>query len=492
LKLQVNRWRCRNRCCSVRFFTRSLVGVVEAYARETNRARDLTLLIGHALGGLPGQRLMSRFNMATSDDTILRRLKHLPRESVSSEVRVMGVDEWAWSRGQTFGTILVDLESGRVVDVLAESSADALAAWLTAHPGVTTISRDRHGRYAEGARRAVPHAVQVADRFHLVRNLRQAVERELALHRRDLRVSLPSQTVPAAKPQGEKNTKQIRVCSQVVEHRQEGVEQWRQEKLQLFETIQQMKAAGMKVSEIAGYLGINRRRIDKWVRLEEFPERSRMDPRPGMVESFREYLRERWEQGCHHGRELLAEIQQRGYIGCYTRLAELLSPWRQPKPELEAASPIPPPISQVQAVSQPSARQISPQVAAALLNKPRPDLTARQAEIVDALKEQCPGYAVMRKLTFGFRAILLRGKVTTLHGWLEEAQRTGIHAMERFVRTVKQDLKAVESAVTERWSNGPVEGQINRLKALKRQMYGRAGVELLRARVLPLPVVEIR
>ena len=492
LKLQVNRWRCRNRRCSVRFFTRSLVGVVEAYARETNRARDLTLLIGHALGGLPGQRLMSRFNMATSDDTILRRLKHLPREPVSSEVRVMGVDEWAWSRGQTFGTILVDLERGRVVDVLAESSADALAAWLTAHPGVTTISRDRHGRYAEGARRAVPDAIQVADRFHLVRNLRQAVERALALHRRDLRVSLPSQKVPAAKPQGEKNTKQIRVCSQVVEHRQEGVEQWRQEKLQLFETIQQMKAAGMKVSEIAGYLGINRRRIDKWVRLEEFPERSRMDPRPGMVESFREYLRERWEQGCHHGRELLAEIQQRGYIGCYTRLAELLSPWRQPKPELEAASPIPPPISQVQAVSQPSARQISPQVAAALLNKPRPDLTARQAEIVDALKEQCPGYAVMRKLTFGFRAILRRGKVTTLHGWLEEARRTGIHAMERFVRTVKQDLKAVESAVTERWSNGPVEGQINRLKALKRQMYGRAGVELLRARVLPLPVVEIK
>ena len=298
LKLHVNRWRCRNRCCSVRFFTRSLVGVVEAYARETNRARDLTLLIGHALGGLPGQRLMSRFNMATSDDTILRRLRHLPREPVSSEVRVIGVDEWAWSRGQTFGTILVDLERGHVVDVLAESSADALAAWLTAHPGVTTISRDRHGRYAEGARRAVPDAMQVADRFHLVRNLRQAVERELALHRRDLRVSLPSQTVPAAKPQGEKNTKQIRVCSQVVEHRQEGVEQWRQEKLKLFETIRQMKAAGMKVSEIAGHLGINRRRIDKWVRLAEFPERSRMDPRPGMVESFREYLRERWEQGC--------------------------------------------------------------------------------------------------------------------------------------------------------------------------------------------------
>jgi len=193
--------------------------------------------------------------------------------------------------------------------------------------------------------------------------------------------------MPSAQPPGERNTKPIRVCSPVVAHRQEGVEQWRQEKLKLFQTIQQMKAAGMKVSEIAGHLEINRRRIDKWVRLEEYPERSRMEPRLGMVESFREYLRERWEQGCHQGRELLVEIQQRGYLGCYSRLAQLLSPWRQPKPELKAASPTPPPISPVEVVSMPSARQISPQVAAALLNKPRPDLTTRQAEIVNALKE---------------------------------------------------------------------------------------------------------
>jgi transposase len=404
----------------------------------------------------------------------------------------MGVDEWAWSKGQSFGTILVDLEQGRGVDVLAESSADALAAWLRAHPGVTTISRDRHGRYAEGAHRAAPNATQVADRFHLVRNLRQAVERELAVHRRDRRVSLPSPTMPPEKPQGEKKTRPIRICSPVVEYRQKRTEQWRQEKLKLFQTIPQMKAAGMKVSEIAGHLGMNRRRIDQGVRLEEFPERSRRLPRPGMAESFREYLRERWEQGCHHGRNLLAEIQPLGYVGCYSRLAQLLSPWRQPKPESEAVNPLPPPVPQAEATALPTVRQISPQVASARLSKPRPELSARQAEIVDILKEQCPGFAIMRKLTFGFRAILSRGQVATLYRWMEEARQTGIHPMERFVRTVKQDLGAVKAAVTERWSNGPVEGQINRLKALKRQMYGRAGVELLRARVLPLPLLAIR
>ena len=155
-------------------------------------------------------------------------------------------------------------------------------------------------------------------------------------------------------------------------------------------------------------------------------------------------------------------------------------------------NPLPPPVPQAEATSQPAARQISPQVASALLGKPRQELTTRQAEIVDILKEQCPGFAVMRKLTFGFRAILSRGKVKTLHRWMEEARRTGIHSLGRFVRTIKQDLGAVESAVREKWSNGPVEGQINRLKSLKRQMYGRAGVELLRARVLPLPVLEIK
>jgi hypothetical protein len=128
----------------------------------------------------------------------------------------------------------------------------------------------------------------------------------------------------------------------------------------------------------------------------------------------------------HHGHELLAEIRQRGYVGCYSRLAELLSPWRQPKPESEAANTLPAAVPPAEATSQPAERQISPQVAAALLSKPRPELTAGQAEIVDILKKQCPGFAVMRKLTFGFRSILCRGRVATLHRWLDEARTTGI------------------------------------------------------------------
>jgi len=136
----------------------------------------------------------------------------------------------------------------------------------------------------------------------------------------------------------------------------------------------------------------------------------------------------------------------------------------------------------------PAARQISPQVVAALLTKHRPELTIQQAEIVDAFKQQCPDFVVMRTLVLSFRSILRGGKLATLHLWMERARKTGIHALIRFVRTLKQDLGAVEAAVTEPWSNGPVEGHINRLKTLKRQMYGRAGIDLLRARLLPEPI----
>jgi transposase len=124
-------------------------------------------------------------------------------------------------------------------------------------------------------------------------------------------------------------------------------------------------------------------------------------------------------------------------------------------------------------------------VAAALLAKFRTDLTPQQEDIVDAFKVQCPGFAVMRELVLSFRCLLRLGKLDDLHSWIERAQNSSLDAMARFVRTLKQDLSAVEAAVTEPWSNGPVEGHINRLKTLKRQMYGRAGLQLLLARLLP-------
>jgi transposase len=191
-----------------------------------------------------------------------------------------------------------------------------------------------------------------------------------------------------------------------------------------------------------------------------------------------------------HGRTLLAEIRKLGYVGCYSGLAKFISPWRQPKTGTRREISTFPDATQFEPTTSTGSTQLSPQVATALLSKIRAELTSQQAQIVDTLKRQCPTFAVMRKLVFGFRAIPRGGKVPTLHRWMEKARKTGFHSLVRFVRTLKQDLSAVESAVSKPWSNGPVEGHINRLKMLKRQMYGRADIELLRARLLPEPALR--
>jgi transposase len=488
IKVLLGRWRCRRRECVRQIFTERVAGVLLPHSQHTVRLSEVHRLVGRALGGRSGQRLLNRLGMPSSRHTLLRQVIKGARGSASQPtVRVLGVDDWAWSKGQSFGTILVDLERSEVVDLLPTRSAKALSEWLAKHPEVMMVSRDRQGSYAQGTRCATPEAVQIADRFHLTFNLRQAVERELAVRRPFLRFTSKSTPVLPPSPSGEKEKRQdrkIQIRSSVQKQNAEVARLRRQQQLELFQTIHQMKTTGMAVIEIANHLGLNRRRIDRWLRLDTLPERNRMEPRPGMVESFRGYLQQRWDTGCRHGRTLFAEIQALGYVGAFSPLAQLLSPWRQPPP-LESVTEFAEAMPQEETPKPPAARQISPQVAVALLTKFRTDLTPQQEEIVDTLKQQCPDFAAMRELVLSFRNVLRLGKLVGLHSWMERAQNSGIHAMTRFVRTLKQDLNAIEAAVTEPWSNGPVEGHINRLKTLKRQMYGRAGVELLRARLLP-------
>jgi hypothetical protein len=221
-----------------------------------------------------------------------------------------------------------------------------------------------------------------------------------------------------------------------------------------------------------------------------------MEPRPLSAESFREYLWERWTAGCRNGRALLAEVRQLGYQGVYSPLALLLSRWRHQARSEDIKVPplrdetVPKPKPVTATLVEPISRHISPQVAAALLGKPRRDLTKRQGEIVDIFKQDCPGFAVMRTFTLSFRSILQKGKVDSMTRWMHRANKSDLDCLQQFARRLKQDWAAVEAAILEKWSNGPVEGQINRLKTLKRQMYGRADIELLRARLLPLPLNE--
>lgn len=190
IHLQTRRFRCRNEDCDQKIFAERLPTVAAPSARETTRLCEIVGPVGYALGGLPGERLLHRIGIRSSDDTVLRRVKARARGTSQLKVRMLSVDDWAWRKKQRYGTMLMDLEHRRVIDLLPVRSADSFAEWLALHPEVKVITRDRSSLYAEGGRKGAPGAVQITDRYHLVANLGEAVERDIQQLQLDSRAEL--------------------------------------------------------------------------------------------------------------------------------------------------------------------------------------------------------------------------------------------------------------------------------------------------------------
>jgi transposase len=446
IKLRVGRWRCRNSNCARKIFTERVPAVAAPHRQRTERMESIVQVVGRSLGGRPAERLMRRLGMAVSNDTTLRHVKRGAQITCDKKLRVVGIDDWAWKKGQHYGTILVDLERRTVADLLPERSAQQVEHWFKQHPGVEIVSRDRFGLYAKAAQRGAPQAQQVADRFHLLVNLQEAVEHELSRQRRLLFYvdpSRPEHTANAPLPNrlaAQPNAERAAQYQDVVAERR-AVHQ------ALFEKVHRLRHAGMNASQIVRETGISRKRVDKWLRLAEPPERNKMEPKVNSPAFFRDYLARRWAAGCHHVKTLLAELRTRGYTGCFSVLARFVSGWRAPRQGAVSIS------EQRTAASETHSsfvgHHVSSRVAAALLLKPRPLLTAAQARKVDALKKSCPAFALMRSLAMQFRGILRSRSVKGLIDWIAKARNCGIYSFKRFAKTLRRDWNAVQNSLKE-------------------------------------------
>jgi transposase len=466
LWVTVGRFRCRNASCPRKIFCERLPRVARPYGRQTDRVSEIVRLIGYVAGGLPGQRILARLSIGTSGDTVLRRIQQESAQAPSARsIRHLGVDDWAWRKGQDYGTILVDLDLHRVVDLLPDRAAESFSEWLQKHPEIVTVARDRCGLYAEGAALGAPQSQQVADRFHLVLNLSSTMER--VLEERSRHLVLP----PAEDPAPTSQSGSARSVSTDVSEAAPPTlpQQRRQRRLDRYQQVVTMFHAGHSQRDISRELGMNRKTIQRWLRRDQFPERKPPHLRPPKVNEFAEYLQKRWNEGCHNASRLYREIREKGYEGKRGMVAGLVADWRK---RGKAGRPKAP-------------ERISPKHAAILVTRPADQMKDEQQRLFDRIATQCPEVVDLRQMALAFRAGLTAGESAKLRQWIEGAKRCEFGPVVRFAYGLQKDISAVAAAVETSWSTGQVEGQINRLKMIKRQMYGRAGFELLRARVLP-------
>ncbi|MGE5334730.1 MAG: ISL3 family transposase [Nitrososphaerota archaeon] len=470
LQLQVRRFFCDQPECPRTIFTERLPGVVAPYARRTVRLARLIELVGFLLGGNAGSRLLRHLangGLPGSRDTVLRAVRRapLPAPEALQALRVLSVDDFAFRRGATYGTILVDLERHRVVDLLSERSDVAFARWLRGRAEVRQISRDRGGDYAAGATLGAPQAEQIADRFHLLVNAGEALERCLTRHHASLRDAAQSLTPHDAPERTTKRTPTER-------HRKEERRAARQRH---YEQVMELCAQGVSAHQIARQLGIARGTVAKFLRAAAFPEMA-SHPRPRMIDPYLAYLRERWDTGEHNARTLWKEIRSQGYPASDIGVRRLLSGWRSPAPQ--------PGVPGIPLPAKDEVLYYSTHKTRWLLSKPVGNLSRREAAYIAALTQRCPPIAQAQQLLATFRTILTQRQSERIDAWLDQCAASGISELVGFARALRRDYLAVQAAVRSPWSQGPIEGHVNRLKLLKRQMYGRAKFDLLRQRVL--------
>lgn len=464
--LHVRKFRCGNSACPQRIFAERFLDYVRPWARKTVRCIQDIMNLGWALGGRGVERIATLLGLRASDQTALRWLRKAPLPTVSS-VTILGVDDFAFRRGRSYGTILLDLERRRVIDLLPDRSQETFAAWLRQHPQIQVISRDRGGDYAAGARLGAPQAMQIADRFHLLVNAGEAFERCLTRHS-----ALLTQAAHACAPT-EATARMTKHCPSDIQRRQER----RAARLARYEQVKHLHEQGVAAHHIARQLQLARGTVLTYIRAASFPE-APARPRPRQIDPYLDYLCERWNAGEHNALALWREIRAQGYNAGDEQVRRVVNQWRADPhhPGGQRASAAVSAKAEVATYSAHKTRW--------LLWKPVADLSDAETRYVTTLQQLCPQIAQAQDLLLQFRALLQAQDSAGFDAWLARCEQSGVSEVVGFAQGLRRDVAAVKAACCSPWSQGPVEGQVNRLKTLKRQMYGRASFALLRCRVL--------
>jgi len=504
LRVQVRRFICSSGACTRHIFAEQFPNLVAPRARQTNQLRVVLQQVGLALGGRAGARLSEKLAMPISGKTLLHLVCQMPLP-LRDPPRVVGIDDWAWRRGHRYGTILCDLERHQLIELLPDRSAETVAAWLRGQRQIEIITRDRGGLYADGASRGAPGAIQVADRWHLVDNLVDALERFL-LHKRSLlketaagidpiATGCMAQSPGACIPTDEMYPgRRKRPVPRAWHERAEEESQRRHAaRLACYERIHAFASAGADKADIARMVGVSRQTVYRYLMLSSPPERRQPKRFGTVLDPWKPYLLRRWGEGCHNGMRLWREIREQGFAYSCTNVARFVAQVRReetacPQPRGEHVDVM---TSGTELFPSAGTRALAPdwsarRVASLMVYRPE-TLSEVQERYLVALRKAEKAIGEAYRLAQDFLVMVRERTGDQLDTWIAAAQGSDVAELRRYAGGLRADHAAVQAGLTLEWSNGQVEGHVHRLKLLKRQMYGRAGFDLLRRRVLATP-----
>lgn len=481
LKLHLRRFFCQNPQCQRQIFAERLPNVVAPYARRTVRLHDLLTLIGFAVGGEAGRKLAKGMKLSTSPDTLLR-LIHTAQEISHPTPRVLGVDDFAFRRRRTYGTILIDLEKRIPVDLLADREAATLAKWLQEHPGVEIISRDRGGDYAKGAKEGAPNAKQVADRWHLLKNLSETMQSYFLRKPSQLKAASAE---PTSASSGE-TVPTVPWHTGLTKRQEEKSQKYHQERVERYQKIHDLFAKQVDVANIARQVGLSRQSVYTYLQMKQPPPRTRIH-RQGRshLDPYKDYLIRRWNEGCRSAQQMYREIKEQGYTGSSSAVQRFIAPWRALKGQARSFKSVEPKHEAM--ITPDEGKKKRPptalQVAHWITFKEEQRLDWQKtylARLCQADQEIAQTYELIQNFTL----MLRERQGEQWDSWLKVVKEQGVAELQSFAQGLERDYDAVKAGLTLKWSQGPVEGHVHRLKLIKRQTYGRASFGQLRKRVL--------
>ncbi|MFE7216542.1 ISL3 family transposase [Streptomyces sp. NPDC057611] len=461
IDLAVRRFRCRAAECGRHTFVEQVEGLTERFARRTSSLRRTLERIALALAGRPAARLARHLSIPASANSLLRLVRRLPDKQPDTAPRVMGVDDFAFKKGHVYGTIIVNVETGEPVDVLPDRTADTLISWLRDHPGAEVVCRDRASAYAEAVRTACPDAIQVADRFHLWMNLCEAVERCVAEHRKCLAEPTDETTADTA------TEPEIETTAEEAPAPMEGLRAIKRRERHA--AVHALYDKGVQIEVIAKTLGLDRKTVRCYAHAATPDDASRGtgSRRYGQIHSYSPYLYRRWNEGCTDAARLHAEIVELGYHGSKRTVRRHLQ--------------------QIRASGKPAPdkpKELTVRKATWLITAHPDKIDESNALKLKQLFSRCPELDAVADCVRAFARMMTERRGTELDAWLTRTEETGLKSLCSLARGMRQDFDAVAAGLTLEWSSGKVEGNVNRVKRIKRDGYGRAGFDLLRRQIL--------